>query len=289
MSLLYVAATLAVAADGDTSSDVDFQKVSADCAALIMTCSGVLGAASANALIALMLRLVGFTVAGVAKGSFAAWWQSTMPLVSAGSVFAKLTSIAMSPAGAGAAGTTIGGIFGVGGGAVAAGFSDVCKRVDEEVARRSVVGVTLQANTRMVQAALSSVEGATKTAKQVYDAVPPTVKDLGERIAKQAQETVTLATASLVDSAGRAYEAVSHKASEAAEATGPALVTAAKATGEAVAASSETASKTAKAMSGKAAEVAAAAVPVVEEKLKQASDAAKHVFEGLLGRLRSRL
>jgi len=262
----------------DTNGHADSQKVSADCAALILTCSGLLGAASANALVGLMLRLVGFTAAGVAKGSLAAWWQSTMPLVSAGSVFAKLTSIAMSPAGAGAAGTTVGGIFGVGGGAAAVGFSDVCTRVDEEVAQQSVVGVTLQANTRVVQAALSSAQVATKAAKDVYDAIPPPVKEAAKQVAKQAQATVKSATATSIDAAGKAYEAAANKASEAAEAASPFLASWVKATSEVVAASTETVSKAATAMSSKATEAAAAAAPLVEEKLKQASEAASHVF-----------
>ena len=87
VSLQLVAATLADVGDGNPLD----QEVSVDCAALILTGTGILGAVASNAIIALVLRLIGFAASGVLKGSFAAWWQSTMPLVSAGSVFAKLT------------------------------------------------------------------------------------------------------------------------------------------------------------------------------------------------------
>ena len=51
-----------------------------------------------NAVVSLVLRLVGFTVDGIAKGSMAAYIQSTMSHVASGSVFSKLTSRAMKPA-----------------------------------------------------------------------------------------------------------------------------------------------------------------------------------------------
>jgi hypothetical protein len=55
-----------------------------------------------------LLWIRGFSAVGVTKGSFAAWWQSTMPLVAKGSIFAVLQSIAMG--GTGAATWTIGGL-----------------------------------------------------------------------------------------------------------------------------------------------------------------------------------
>ena len=99
------------------SDTVRDQKVFADCAALVLAGGGILGATVANTMIGLLLRIVGFATTGVVKGSFAAWWQSTMPLVQAGSVFAKLMSIAVGAGGAGTAGTTIGGLVGTAGGA----------------------------------------------------------------------------------------------------------------------------------------------------------------------------
>jgi hypothetical protein len=57
----------------------------------------VLGAAIVGAAVTsiAILSAAGFGAAGVAAGSFAAWWQSTYPLVPARSVFAFLTSAVM--------------------------------------------------------------------------------------------------------------------------------------------------------------------------------------------------
>ncbi len=46
-------------------------------------------------MLGLILGLIGFGAAGIIKGSLAAAIQSSIGLVSAGSLFAKLTSIAM--------------------------------------------------------------------------------------------------------------------------------------------------------------------------------------------------
>ena len=322
MSLQIVAATLA-----DTGNDAGnplTQKVSVDCAALILTGTGILGAAASNAIIVLVLRLIGFAAAGVVKGSFAAWWQSTMPLVSAGSIFAKLTSIAMSAGGAGAAGTTIGGVVGVSGGAAALTWTplaNICKRVDEEVAQGSVAGATLQANTKAVQALLSSADNVGKTAKEVYDTAPLPVKAAAEQVG----ESINKALAASAEAAGYAYDAVASKAvdaaeaakpaldkaaqavadaaeaakpaldkaaravADAAEAAKPALDKAARATAGAAASSADVMSKAQDAVASKVAEAAAAAKPVVNDKIKEVSEAAKHFFDGLPRWLRSRL
>jgi len=305
MSLEIVAATLADTGN-DAGSDPLTQRVSVDCAALILTGTGILGAAASNAIIVLVLRLIGFAAAGVVKGSFAAWWQSTMPLVSAGSIFAKLTSIAMSAGGAGAAGTTIGGIVGVSGGAAALTWTplaNICKRVDEEVAQGSVAGATLQANTKAVQALLSSADNMGKTAKEVYDTAPPPVKAAAEQVG----ESINKALAASAEAAGYAYDAVASKAvdvaeaakpalnkaaqavADAAEAAKPALDKAARATAGAAASSADVMSKAQDAVASKVAEAAAAAKPVVNDKIKEVSEAAKHFFYGLPRWLRSRL
>ena len=54
-----------------------------------------MGGASLAYSIAPALCTAGFCQAGVTQSSFAAWWQSTMPLISGGSLFAILQSIAM--------------------------------------------------------------------------------------------------------------------------------------------------------------------------------------------------
>jgi len=278
---------LVVTTLADVGNPLD-QQVSIDCAALILTGTGILGATAANAVIALVLRIIGFAAAGVMKGSFAAWWQSTMPLVSAGSVFAKLTSIAMSAGGAGATGTTIGAVLGVGGGAAAITWTplaNVCKRVDEEVAQGSVAGATLQANTRAVQAVLSSAELAGKTAKEVYDATPAPVKAAAEQVAEKINSAYTASA----DAVRKTYDAVTSKAADVADAAKPALDKVTQAVGDAAASSTDTMGNAYTAAASKIVEARAAAAPGVEERLKEVSEAMKHVFDELPRWLRSRL
>jgi hypothetical protein len=69
--------------------------VSPECAVVLITAGSVGGGLASYVLVAPLLSLIGFAGAGVTKGSFAAWWQSTMPNVMAGSIFSSLQSITM--------------------------------------------------------------------------------------------------------------------------------------------------------------------------------------------------
>eukprot|EP00286_Rhodomonas_abbreviata_P004806 CAMPEP_0181316792 /NCGR_PEP_ID=MMETSP1101-20121128/16085_1 /TAXON_ID=46948 /ORGANISM="Rhodomonas abbreviata, Strain Caron Lab Isolate" /LENGTH=252 /DNA_ID=CAMNT_0023424065 /DNA_START=111 /DNA_END=869 /DNA_ORIENTATION=+ len=100
--------------------------ISPKCASVVIVTSAALGAAIAAALLPIVLAIAGFSEAGVAAESFAAAWQSTMPLVAKGSLFAVLQSAAMAGVGEGAIVSAA-----ALGGAVGAGLiSTICKGVD---------------------------------------------------------------------------------------------------------------------------------------------------------------
>jgi len=77
------------------ASDDTVVEVSPKCAAAVLTSSGALGGAVAYMLTPAALCTAGFCSAGVTGGSFAAWWQSTLPLVVKGSLFSTLQAAAM--------------------------------------------------------------------------------------------------------------------------------------------------------------------------------------------------
>ena len=80
---------VAASASEGYSSD-DSVTVSPKCAASLLTSSAAIGGVAAYAFTPTMLCTAGFCHAGVAGGSFASWWQSTMPLVVKGSLFSSL-------------------------------------------------------------------------------------------------------------------------------------------------------------------------------------------------------
>ena len=87
----------------ETDEEVQVQ-VSSECAVVLVTGGLVVGGvavAAAEALVGMLLNVIGFAAIGVEGGSLAAQWQSTFPLVKAGSTFSKLQSITMSEAGVG--------------------------------------------------------------------------------------------------------------------------------------------------------------------------------------------
>lgn len=115
--------------DLDNGSDSgEGVEVSPECAVVLVT-GGLIAGGTATVgtslLFSWLLAVIGFTAEGVAVGSYAAKWQSTLPLVTAGYLFAKLQSTAMS-----GAGTTImpGSI--VGGAAAADMIVDICQVID---------------------------------------------------------------------------------------------------------------------------------------------------------------
>lgn len=73
----------------------DTINISPKCAAVLVTAGTGGGGALAYALAPAALCKAGFCSVGVSSSSFASWWQSTMPLVQTGSIFATLQSITM--------------------------------------------------------------------------------------------------------------------------------------------------------------------------------------------------
>lgn len=151
-------------------------EVSPKCAALVLVGGGVAGSAAAVAVTNLLtsslwLCSVGFCAAGVQAGSLAAWWQSTLPLIASGSLFATLQSIAMggtavvmttsSTAVAGAA---------LGAGASLAALSELCRMVDELEAG-SGTAVALQANLELVRGLSRTTTATVPYVKQVTKVV----------------------------------------------------------------------------------------------------------------------
>lgn len=84
-----------VVADADV--EVEYQEpeidevqvqVSTECAVVLVTGGLIVGGvaiAAAETLAGMLLNVIGFASIGVEAGSTAAWWQSTFPLVRAGS------------------------------------------------------------------------------------------------------------------------------------------------------------------------------------------------------------
>lgn len=70
-------------------------KVTPQCAAVLLVGGGAVGAAVAATVLPVLMYITGFSSGGVLANSFAASWQSTMPLVAQGSLFALLQSAAV--------------------------------------------------------------------------------------------------------------------------------------------------------------------------------------------------
>ena len=135
-------------------------EVSPECAAVLLVGGAAAGGATAYALVAPLLALLGFTAAGVAGGSFASWWQSNLSMILAGSMFATLQSIAMAGAGPGviALGSSLGAAT------QAAFVEDICARVDA-VDPDSATGLTIATTLATVQKA-ESVKSWASSAKE---------------------------------------------------------------------------------------------------------------------------
>lgn len=129
--------------------------MSPDCAAVVMASSGALGAGAAFVLTPLVLSMAGFSAVGPAAGSWAAAWQSTMPLVAQGSLFASLQSTAMAGVGATTliSGSALGGATGV------ALLTRICSAVDH-----ARPGSTEQQAVKLVRAAVRGAERITSAA-----------------------------------------------------------------------------------------------------------------------------
>ena len=91
--------SLAQEQDNQVDTNVLEVTVSPECAAVLIVGAGAGGAAATYTLLGPLLAVLGFTSTGVAGASFASWWQSSMSVISSGSIFATLQSIAMTGAG----------------------------------------------------------------------------------------------------------------------------------------------------------------------------------------------
>ena len=131
--------------DNGNSQEQEGVKVSSECAAVLVTEGFVLGGLAAAAIppaFFSLLEALGFAAVGVEAGSKAALWQSTFPLVKAGSLFAKLQSITMS----GVESTVI--VPGsIAGGAVAASAVHKTCQVIDDVEPESTEGKAIHAVT----------------------------------------------------------------------------------------------------------------------------------------------
>ena len=135
---------------------------------MFLSSSCFLGAAAAAQISTLALGYLGFTAAGIARGSLAAWWQSLLGYVTEGSLFSMLQSAAMT--GAGSTIYTVGGVFG--------GFmtksvtnkktvkyvATICRNIDREVSQKTTVGRIIEANTAAVKSAIKIKDAALWTA-----------------------------------------------------------------------------------------------------------------------------
>lgn len=118
--------TLAQASSSNNDEEEEIP-VSPECAAVLLVGGGTIGGTTIYMLATPLLAILGFTSTGVAGSSFAAWWQSTMPLIASGGLFATLQSIAMAGSGPGI--ITVGAGF-LGGAVSASYLKEVCSVVD---------------------------------------------------------------------------------------------------------------------------------------------------------------
>ena len=162
--LVLLTALYAVADPDARLDDLDTEledgvEVSPECAIVIVTGGVVVGGLAAAAMITLLelfLNAIGFAAIGVEGGSSAASWQSTFPLVEAGSMFSKLQSISMSEE----AGSELIPLGAIVGGAVAAGkMLDLCHRIDgidSESLEAEVISALKRANQEVKEDAQKS-------------------------------------------------------------------------------------------------------------------------------------
>jgi hypothetical protein len=119
------------------------------------------------------LCTAGFCAPGIAGSSFAAWWQSTIPLVAKGSLFAQLQAMAMG-GGAGVsstvAGATVGGVLG------ATYLREICTFVDE-TDPESVMGRVFDTSLTVVTTAIETKD--TLQSKCTSSATCTTVSEAG--------------------------------------------------------------------------------------------------------------
>ena len=187
-------------ADADVEGDIHEPKieideevqvqVSTECAVALVTGGLIVGGvavAAAEALVGMLLNVIGFAAIGVEAGSTAAWWQSTFPLVKAGSTFSKLQSITMSEAGFGVVPVGVA----VGGTKAAAKIDDLCRGVDS-IDSESWEGKALSTLTLLASKSEDEVKKGKEEAKKLlvsvnekYDLVAKKVGQAGQVVAKE--------------------------------------------------------------------------------------------------------
>lgn len=184
-SLILVVLLGFATAEEPTNDYVDVE-MSSKCAAALVGTGALVGAGAAYALTPAAMCSAGFCSAGIAKGSFAAWWQSTMPLVASGSLFAQLQSLTMASAGMGEITFAAGAIGGLTGAAYLKDFCIFVNDTDPESGTGKVIAASVAAGRaivagkefivdqcaasetciKTVEAALKGVESASQFARE---------------------------------------------------------------------------------------------------------------------------
>ncbi|KAL7546991.1 hypothetical protein ACHAWF_010312 [Thalassiosira exigua] len=152
--ILFIVLLLAyVSGEAQTEEEAETLTVSPKCAAVLISGGSIGGASIAYLLTPTALCTAGFCPAGVSASSFASWWQSTIPLVQSGIIFATLQSVAMG--GAGAKVTMSGTVLG---GALSKKYlTDLCAYVDDPDSKMAPL---FDASLELVRAANKAVDGA---------------------------------------------------------------------------------------------------------------------------------
>lgn len=149
--LLLLASCHAVSYYAEEEEEVQISK---KCGAVLLASTTALGAGAVYALTPAAICTAGFCPVGVTGGSFASWWQATMPLIAVGTNFAKLQALAMAGKGIGSitlGGATVGGATGV------YFLKSICAFVDD-TDPESVTGIAMDASVRAVTGALQMKE-----------------------------------------------------------------------------------------------------------------------------------
>lgn len=152
--------------------------ISPDCAAALLVIGAGAGGTILYFLTPAAMCTAGFCATGIAGNSFAAWWQSTMPLVVKGGLFATLQSIAMT----GTGGSMTIGVGALGGSALAITYiEDFCAFIDESSEDSAL--------RKTIRASLKGLELAKEIPPQVMDACKSS--DTCQHLLKQVSSVAT--------------------------------------------------------------------------------------------------
>ena len=178
-----------------SAHDDEDEVVSPACAAALLTARSVVAGVAASAILAELPAILGFASSGVEEGSFAAWWQSTMPNVAKGSCFSKLQSIAMGGASA-ASGENLAATFvftkagAVGGIAASHYLKRFCSTIDREVSKQdSKAGTLLKKNLAAVKKIGQAEDWAIVKTNQAWESSKEAREQVADRAGKAANWT----------------------------------------------------------------------------------------------------